>query len=138
MYRNLNRAMPFFSAVLLLFGLAGCSHQEPPAHAAYPDLIRGEWTLLNAYRNEAQTHVLDGTYFRFLEGGRMSTNLPLPGHRGNEAQDTPYQLLQDSLLMRTTQGEEQVFLIGSLDSQRMILSTMILDHAFRFDLTRAR
>jgi hypothetical protein len=137
MHRYSNRISFTFAVLALLSGLTGCARQEAPAHAAYPGLIRGEWTLHSAYRNEGQTHVLDGTFFQFMEEGLMNTNLPLPGHLGQgEDQSTPYDLRQDSLVMHTSQGGEQIFLIGALDSHRMVLSTMILDHAFRFDLLR--
>lgn len=115
---------------------SGCNPDTPAPHAAYPELIRGDWKLARAFRNASETRVLDSLYFRFDPGDQVATNLPLPGHSPVKDGVAAYRLIADSLLMATGGGQEQLFLINSLDSQRLVLSTLIMDHAFQFDLVR--
>lgn len=114
----------------------GCMTEEAAPHLSYPSLIQGEWTLARAYRNASETRVLDGTYFHFRDARTVDTNLPLPGQPRSEKAHAAYRLSKDSLILQTGTGQEQLFLINTLDSQRLVLSTLIMDHAFQFDLVR--
>lgn len=39
--------------------------------------LAGRWEIVKGYRNQQETHTLDGTYFRFGNDGKMQTNLPI-------------------------------------------------------------
>lgn len=115
----------------------GCRNEVPEDPTAqFGTLIHGDWTLSRAFRNESETKVLDGTYFRFREEQQMETNLPLPGQSPGIALTASYTLQRDSLIMHAPGTGDQLFRIQQLDSQELILSTSILQQAFRFDLRR--
>lgn len=118
---------------LLLISSCGISWEED-TYARYPELIAGEWELSSAYRDSVPTRLLDGTFFRFLEGNRMETNLPLEPMPDTAPLAASYTLKADSLLMTNRFQEEQVFVITRLDSQALHLSTRIRGIPFQFDL----
>lgn len=124
-----------FIVPFLLLLLSSCSvSSEEDTHARYPELITGEWALTAAYRDSVPTQLLDGTFFRFLDGNTMETNLPLEALPDSTPLVATYSIRSDSLLMTSKFSEEQVFVINRLDSHALQLSTLIRGIPFQFDL----
>ncbi len=125
---------------LVLNGLVVLNACQPKAvespYARFPEHIKGEWQLVTAYRNEQETKVLDGTFFNFNADQAMETNLPLNGPWSSGNLQATYNLLSDSLIMTAENLSPQTFHITVLDSQFLIMSTLIQNQAFRFNLER--
>ncbi len=120
---------------LISFNACQNKASEPP-FARYAELITGEWQLVTAYRNEQETKVLAGTFFNFSADQAMETNLPIGGPLSPGKLTASYTLLSDSLVMNPGNLPTQTFHITVLDSQYLIMTTMIQNQAFRFDLER--
>ena len=120
-------------SLLLLISSCSISEDKDP-RARYPELISGEWELAAAYRDSVPTQLLDGTFFRFLDGNRMETNLPLEALPDSTPLVASFLIRSDSLLMTSKFRDDQVFVISRLDSQELRLSTVIRGIPFQFDL----
>ncbi|MBP6185347.1 MAG: hypothetical protein KA479_10430 [Saprospiraceae bacterium] len=124
-------------ALTALISFNACQNKASDApFARYSEHLTGEWQLVTAYRNEQETRVLDGTFFNFSAGQAMETNLPLGGPLSAGNLKASYKLLSDSLVMNPGSLPTQTFHISVLDSQYLIMTTMIQNQAFRFDLER--
>lgn len=123
--------------LIMVIGFSGCGLDKPEdATLAYPSLILGNWTLQTAYRNERETGVLDGTFFRFLSEEHVSTNLPLSGRPGVGAMSAAYKLIADSMYLYPNQLPVVPFYIQHLDSHQLIMTAVLVNQDFRFDLIR--
>lgn len=129
------------SFCLLSLGLAmlstSCqSPTEAPVWSSYPELIRGRWELVTAFRNDRETQTLGGTFFNFSNQQSFTTNLPIPVNSGPDGGHfvSKYLFVNDTILLS---GQLPLqFIIEKLDSQAMIMSTTINNQHFRFDLSR--
>jgi hypothetical protein len=124
-----------FLATAMVLSACGNDRSEA-ATAAYPYLILGDWSLHTAYRNERQTSSLEGTFFRFLNEQHVSTNLPLSGRPGVGAMHAGYTLEGDSLYLYPHQLPVIPFHILHLDSQQLVMTALLVNQEFRFDLVR--
>lgn len=137
MYLRLPRIQCILFFLAGLFLLASCqSNVSDSPFASYPEQIKGSWQLTTAYRNEQETRVLDGTFFNFTEGQVLETNLPLTRLQSNDKLTATYSFVADSLILSSATIPVQKFHITLLDSQYLIMSTMIQNQDFRFDLER--
>jgi hypothetical protein len=136
----LNNSLRIILPVLALSALISFSACQTTASespfARYSEHITGEWQLVTAYRDEQETRSLDGTFFNFSADQAMETNLPLGGPLSAGNLKASYKLLSDSLVMNPGSLPTQTFHISVLDSQYLIMTTMIQNQAFRFDLER--
>lgn len=123
----------FLTTLILAFTSCGPAAEESP-HAQYPQLLAGEWQLQTAYRDSVPTQLLEGTFFRFKEGNRLETNLPLAARPDGSPLLAGYTLRADSLFMVSDLSKDQLFVINRIDSQELWLSTVIRGIPFQFEL----
>lgn len=127
MLEKLFRVIAFIGIVMLM----ACKSEAPKGvNIEKPD-IQGEWEVINAYRNNAQTGTLDGAKFLFTSS-IFSSNVP--GFIFGESNIGEYRVSSDTIytgIMRPS-----FFIVNEVADNRLNISTLIQGHSFEFELER--
>ncbi len=124
MIRIANLSVVFILGLALV--LSSCGE---PAEQDDQSLLLGKWVINQALRNGQPTESLDELYFEFYDDGQMNTNLT------GEAQSGVYQL-EEGVIMQRESGIDADYRIEEINDSLLVLSTMLRDHSFRFQLRR--
>jgi hypothetical protein len=126
-------------AISLAFFISACEHVEKPdPFAQYPVLLRGQWQLITAFRNDKETQNLAGTYFNFEDEHTIVTNLPLSARPQTEDLIMSFETKADSLIIIPSDFPSLPMHIVLLDSQQLVLTTLLHNQHFRFDFERTK
>jgi hypothetical protein len=126
-------------ATFLAISMVACKENEKPnPFARYPILLQGQWELTTAYRNDKETQNLTGTYFNFEDEHTIVTNLPLSARPQTEDLIMSFSTQDDSLFIFPKDFPSLPMHIVSLDSQQLVLTTLLHNQHFRFDFERTK
>lgn len=119
--------------------MVACKENEKPnPFDQYPTLLQGQWQLTTAFRNDKETQNLTGTYFNFEDEHTIVTNLPLSARPQTEDLIMSFSTQDDSLFIFPKDLPSLPMHIVLLDSQQLVLTTLLLNQHFRFDFERAK
>ena len=119
--------------------MVACKENEKPnPFAQYPALLQGQWQLTTAFRNDKETQNLTGTYFNFEDEHTIVTNLPLTARPQTEDWIMSFSTQDDSLFIFPKDLPSLPMHIVFLDSQQLVLTTLLLNQHFRFDFERTK
>jgi hypothetical protein len=92
-----------------------CAHGKPEADI---QSLYGYWVLEKATRSNRLTETLTGTYFHFLENGKMKTNLPV-----SETEETTF--VFDGTVITQNAIKKLEYHVPSLSDSTLILEIEI-------------
>lgn len=116
--------LAIFGAILLL---TNCSDAETNEVDYDREWVEGSWKIQSALRNGNPTTTLDGSEFVF-ENEVFSTNFT------GTLQSGTYTLSADTIY--TGVKIPEIFIVEEIDSQIMMLRTLISGHSFRLRLDK--
>ncbi len=92
--------------------------------------LKANWTLVEGFRNDKPSDMLEGIYFNFSENGTVETNF-----MGVVEQGT-YQLAEAELTLETSKKTK--FKVISLDGDELVLKANLMGTSFRFELEKTK
>lgn len=122
--KSLSYILPLF----FLCSLIACSSDS--ADNAKTNQLAKRWEIREASRNGRITESLDKLYFDFAKDGTLQTNL------GGATETGTYELEEEQILQRGTQIDAD-YKIETLSDSLLVLTTVIRNSNFKFELTPA-
>ncbi len=113
----------YFLILTLGMTLLACQNTD-----AKEDLLYGQWTLKEGFRNEKPSALLTGIYFKMDKPNAVTTNFL------GEEENGQFELLKDKLTISTSQKTK--FDVVVLTENELELKTIIRGTPFRFVLEK--
>jgi hypothetical protein len=125
-----NKSLFYPVLASLLLSMASCKN-DPQKPVFDQNKLIGRWELQSGWRNGRQTQTLTGTYYQFLQDGKMKTNLT----PSTLEAEFPYSYSDNQITQKSE--PPAIYSIDSLTDSVLVFNMTINNVPFRLEMIKA-